>query len=88
MSGGEVLLEVLGAGGAGDWQRVLGSVQLPSEGDLLGSGVVLLGDRVDRGVERVALVSLGDGARVPGDKTMPASWATCRTAAPRRTATL
>src|SRR4051812_34579571 len=56
----------LGAGGARDGQRLLAAVQLPSESDLLRSGVVLLGDRVDRSVERLALVSSGDGARVPG----------------------
>src|SRR3954453_20487441 len=66
MSGGEVLLEVPGAGGAGDRQRLLGAVQLPSESDLLRGGVVPLGDRVDHGVERFALVSSGAGARGVG----------------------
>ncbi len=42
------------------------AVQLPSESDLLRSCVVLLGDRVDRSVKRLALLAARDRARVPG----------------------
>jgi hypothetical protein len=62
----EVLLEVLEAGRAGDRQRPLTAVQLPSQGDLLRGGVVLRGDRIEHGVERLALLASGHGAGVPG----------------------
>jgi hypothetical protein len=41
-------------------------MQLPCQRDLLWGGGVLLGDRVDDGVERCAVIAAGDGAWVPG----------------------
>src|SRR3954451_9822769 len=64
--GGEVLMEVLDAGGAGDRQRSGGAVKLPGERDLLRRDVVFGGDRVDHRVKRRAFGAVGDGGGVPG----------------------
>ena len=73
--GGEVLLEVLDAGRAGNRQCGRGAVQLPGQRDLLRRGVVFLGDRVDQRVERFAFRSAWDGTGVPGENTRSFSWA-------------
>src|SRR4051812_8537595 len=64
--GVEILVQVRDAGGSGYRERGGGVVQLPSQGDLLRRDVVLGGDGVDHGVERLAIGATGDGARVPG----------------------
>ena len=66
VGGVEVLVQVRDAGGSGYRERGGGVVQLPGQGDLLRRDVVLGGDGVDHGVERLAIGATGDGARVPG----------------------
>src|SRR3954453_20784083 len=64
--GGEVPMEVLDAGGAGDRERSGGAVKLPGERDLLRRDVVFGGDRVDHRVKRRAFGAVGNGGGVPG----------------------
>src|SRR5690349_3851835 len=63
--GVEVFVQVRDTGGSGYRERVGGVVELPGQCDLLGRDVVLGGDGVDHGVERLAIGATGDGARVP-----------------------
>src|SRR5204863_9387616 len=64
--GVEVLVQVRDTGGSGYRERGGRVVQLPGQGDLLRRDVVLGGDGVDHGVERLAVGAAGDGAGVPG----------------------
>src|SRR3954453_14189780 len=59
--GGEVLMKMIGAGGAGDREGCGGTMQLPGQCDLLWRDVVFRSDRVDRHVERTSLGAAGDG---------------------------
>jgi hypothetical protein len=73
VSGAEVFLEVLDAGGAGDGQCLLAAVHLPSEGDLLRGGVVLLGGRIDHKPTASGLDSGGYGSQLRRTRESPAN---------------
>src|SRR4051812_11612113 len=64
--GVEVLVQVRDTGGSGYRERGGRVVQLPGQGDLLRRDVVLGGDGVDHGVERLAVGAAWDGGGVPG----------------------